>query len=71
MAQTLPHDPAQPWPNTSKTAGLTKREYMATHILAGIAKTDTVLTPDELGAEAVSLTDALIRALNVPTKQHA
>lgn len=49
--------------------GLTKREYMATHILAGMmaneSRSSKLLTRRELAFNAVKNTDALIAELNL------
>ena len=50
-------------------AGLTKREYMATHILAGLAANPPQfqaynLSEEEKARKAVTMADQLIEALN-------
>jgi len=50
--------------------GLTKREYMATHIMAGIAADSTRKGPShEIANAAVSWADALLEALNTGDEQ--
>ena len=46
--------------------GLTKREYMATHIAAGLVVDDGIMNPMLV---AVSLADQLIRELNVDKEE--
>ena len=47
----------------NQSPGLTKREYIATHIAAGLASDPEILVIVE---PAIEITDALIRALNKP-----
>lgn len=61
---TNPNDPVQPWPNTSSVPSLSKREYMATQIMAGLTRLDTSLDDAEVAQIAVRQTDALIAVLN-------
>lgn len=56
------------FPSTAESfEGLTKREYMATHILAGMVAMDSrTSNMDEQARTAVRRTDALIATLNGP-----
>ena len=57
--ETKPDEPISRIENHSP--GLTKREYMATHIAAGLVVDDEIMNPMLV---AVSLADQLIRELN-------
>lgn len=62
--KTLPNDPAQ---------GMTKREYFAVTIAAGLAvgPIDQPYDPHLLAGEAIELADALLDLLAAPTIEDA
>lgn len=72
MAKINPNDPAmpivEPKVTVSLAPGLTKREYMATKIMASMMSHDNEawagVTYDQYAHEAVKATDALIKRLN-------
>jgi hypothetical protein len=65
MSATKPDDDAFPRPDCG-FEGLTKREYFACHIMAGIADLPRIGTTDAevYARNAVALADALVAALN-------
>lgn len=56
--RTLPSDPAQ---------GMTKREYFAVTIAAGLAVGDQSYDPHLVAGEAIQISDALLEMLAAPT----
>lgn len=62
------NEPITPLPELSHGYGLTKREFMATHIMAGmLADPNVGGTADQISTRAVALTDALLVALEKET----
>ena len=61
MNTVSPNDPAFPCEDITDFPGLTKREYMATCILAGLLADPDILNAAEV---SVSVADDLIKELN-------
>ena len=58
----IPYGPAY-----KSSFGLTKREYFAVHIMAGLCASSDAIGDDQfIATGAVNLADALIAALNAP-----